>query len=253
MSCFVASSLTKRFRRKVALDALSLELQPGAVTVLLGPNGAGKSTLLRLALGVLRADSGSIRVCGMDPVRRGRAVRQRVGYVPDRPDAYSWMTPLDLFRFLRPQYPTWNQDRAVRTAEAWRVPLRTAFRGPSRGEGMKAMIVAALAPEPELLLLDEPFAGLDPIVREEVLRGVVGELAAEGRTILCATHDLDVAARIADRVAMLVDGRIVKHGSLEEILGEAQEPARAPARMVDVLAQAMGGPPPRLVLSPDGE
>jgi ABC-2 type transport system ATP-binding protein len=198
-------NVTKRFGRRTVLDGLDLEAAPGAVTVLLGRNGAGKSTLLRLLLGVLRADAGSIEVCGLDPVREGRGVRRRVGYVPDKPDVYGWMTARELFAFLRPQYPTWNADHAARTAEALLVPLDTPFGRMSRGEGMKAMLVAALAPEPEVLLLDEPFAGLDPVVREEVLRGIVGEL--EGRTVLCATHDLDVAARIAGRVVVLAGGK----------------------------------------------
>lgn len=203
-----ARNVTKRFRKRTVLLGLDLMAEPGAVTVLLGRNGAGKSTFLRLCLGVLRADAGTIEVCGLDPARRGRAVRRRVGYVPDRPDVYGWMTARDLFRFLRPQYPTWNDDHAARTAAALEVPLATPFGRMSRGEGMKAMLVAALAPQPELLLLDEPFAGLDPVVREEVLRGVVRELKGGGRTVLCATHDLDVAARIADRVVVLSGGRL---------------------------------------------
>ena len=204
----LARHLSKRFRRKTVLDGLDLEAEPGAVTVLLGRNGAGKSTFLRLCLGVLRADAGALSVCGLDPARRPKAVRRAVGYVPDKPDVYGWMTPKDLYRFLKPQYPTWNDLHAAGTAEALGVPLATPFRSLSRGEGMKAMLVAALAHEPELLLLDEPFAGLDPVVREEVLRGVVSELRAGGRTVLCATHDLDVAARIADRVVVLSLGRL---------------------------------------------
>jgi ABC-2 type transport system ATP-binding protein len=101
---------------------------------------------------------------------------------------------------------------------------------------MKAMLVAALAHQPPLLLLDEPFAGLDPVVREEVLRGVIGELRSGEHTVLCATHDLDVAARIADRVAVLHEGRIAAHGTLEEVLDIDEEAARVPERMRVLLA-----------------
>jgi ABC-2 type transport system ATP-binding protein len=188
------------------------------VTALLGENGQGKTTLLKLALGVLAADGGTLSVAGFDPRKQPRPLRERVGYVPSQPDAYGWMTVRDLFRFLRPQYPTWDGAHADELVERLRVPDRTPFRSLSRGEGMKAMLAAALAPRPPLLLLDEPFAGLDPLVREEVLRGVIGELRGGRRTVLVATHDLDVVARIADRVAILAGGRITAHGTLAEIL-----------------------------------
>ena len=184
MTTLRAEGLVKRFGRRRVLDGFEFELEPGAVTVLLGRNGAGKSTFMKLALGVLRPNEGRLTVCGQDPVRQSRAVRRALGYVPDKPDAYGWMTPNDLFRFLNPQYPTWNRDTVARLCDALGVPLRTKFRALSRGEGMKAMLVAGLAHEPELLLLDEPFAGLDPIVREEVLRGVVSELRTGERSVL---------------------------------------------------------------------
>jgi ABC-2 type transport system ATP-binding protein len=229
----VAEGIAKRFGKRVVLDALDFSLAPGQVTVLLGRNGAGKSTLLRLCLGVLRPDAGRIEVCGHVPAKRPRDVRRLLGYVPDKPDVYDWMTPRELLAFLRPQYPTWNPDRAAHLSEQLSVPLDTPFRALSRGEGMKAMLVAALAPDPALLLLDEPFAGLDPVVREEVLRGVI---RAGGQTILCATHDLDVAARIADRVAVLSRGRIAAHGPAEEVVGAG---GGAPEKMREILAEAV--------------
>jgi ABC-2 type transport system ATP-binding protein len=225
--------VSKRFGKRVVLDDFDFSLAPGEVTVLLGRNGAGKSTLLRLCLGVLKPEAGSVEVCGLDPARRARDVRRRVGYVPDKPDVYDWMTPKELMRFLRPQYPTWNADRAARVAEQLSVPLNSPFKALSRGEGMKAMLMAALAPDPALLLLDEPFAGLDPVAREDVLKGVI---RAGEQTILCATHDLDVAARIADRVAVLSKGKIVAHGPAEEVVGAG---GRAPERMKEILEEAV--------------
>jgi len=215
MSDFVPSArgVTKRFGRRAVLDGLDFEPAPGSITVLLGRNGAGKSTLLKLWLGVLRPDAGRVRVGALDPARAVRRVRSAVGYVPDRPDVYPWMTANDLFRFLAPQYPTWNRDAQSRIGEQLGLPLDRPFRSMSRGEGMKAMLVAALAPEPPLLLLDEPFAGLDPVVREEVLKGLLSEFRAGEQTVVVTTHDLDVAARIADRVAVLSSGRIVEQGA----------------------------------------
>ncbi len=232
---FVARGVSKRFGRRRVLDQLDLHVAPGQVTALLGENGAGKSTLLRLALGVLRADAGSLTVAGFDPLKQPRPLRQSVGYVPDKPDSYDWMSVRDLFRFLRPQYPTWDASYADELVANLRIPESTSFKSLSRGEGMKAMLAAALAPRPRLLLLDEPFAGLDPLVREEVLRGVIGELRDGERTVLVATHDLDVVARVADRVAILAGGRIVRHEPLTE--GE-KELADAPTRLRDALALA---------------
>src|SRR5262249_6348272 len=171
--------------------------------------------------------------------------------VPAVPVAYAWMRGGAVFRFLRPQYPTWDCELADRLVAELRVPERARFKSMSRGEGMKAMLAAALAPRPKLLLLDEPFAGLDPLVREEVLRGVIGELRDGERTVLVATHDLDVVARVADHVAILAGGRIVRHGTLAEVRG-TRDRARgdassvlefgdAPTKLRDALATATGG------------
>jgi ABC-2 type transport system ATP-binding protein len=235
-----ARRLSKRFGRKRVLERLDLDVEPGQVTALLGANGAGKSTLFKLALGVLRADEGSIEVAGFDPLKQPRPLRESVGYVPDKPDAYDWMSVRDLFRFLRPQYPTWDASYADSLVASLRIPERTTFKALSRGEGMKAMLAAALAPRPKLLLLDEPFAGLDPLVREEILRGVIAELKDGDRTVLVATHDLDVVARIADRVAILADGAIAKHGTLAEVLdAPAADVGDAPAKLRDALAESV--------------
>ncbi len=227
--------LQLRFGRKRVLDGLDLSVQDGAVTVLLGGNGAGKSTLLRVLLGVLRPRAGTVRLFGLDPLRAHREVLQRIGYVPDVPDCPGWMTTRDLFAFLRPQYPQWNDVLCGELCEQLAVPMRTKFASMSRGQGMKSMLVAALAPEPELLLLDEPFAGLDPLVREQVLQGVLASLKAGERTVLCATHELEIASRIADRVAVLQNGRVVRHGSLAEVLGE-EEPVQVPSGLHKLLA-----------------
>ena len=209
------------------------------MTVLLGGNGAGKSTLLRLLLGVLRPARGRVAVFGQDPLRAHAAVVQRIGYVPDVPDVYPWMTPARLYAFLAPHYPTWNRALCQELAGQLDVPLRTKFKALSRGQGMKAMLVAALASEPELLLLDEPFAGLDPLVREDVLAGIVQALRDGERTVLCATHELEIAARIADRVAVLHDGKIGQHGDLAAVLGQ-DEPTQAPRELHRLLAEACG-------------
>ena len=234
---FRAVGLEKRYRRVRALDGLDLELEPGRVTVLLGENGAGKSTLLRTALGVVKPERGAVVVAGHDPLRRPDEARRRVGYVPDRPDAPPWMTIAELCRFSRAHQPRWCDRTADELIDAFDVPRATRLGAMSKGQGTKAMLVLALAHDPEVLLLDEPFGGLDPLVREDVLRAVIGALRSERRTVLCATHELDVAARIADRVAIVAAGRVLRHGTVGELLGGA-EPADLPRGLHDALAAA---------------
>jgi ABC-2 type transport system ATP-binding protein len=218
----VVRGLEVRFGRHRVLRGLDLSVASGSTTALLGPNGAGKSTLLRACLGVVRPTGGSIRILGLDPACHGTRARRLLGYVPDAPDVWPWMTVSDLFRFLAPHHPTWDPEVAWGTVERLGVPARTPLGRMSRGEGMKAMLAAALAHHPPVLLLDEPFAGLDPLVREEVLRDVVGALGEEGRTVLVATHDLDVAARVADRVAVLAGGEIRREGPVDQVGIEAR-------------------------------
>jgi ABC-2 type transport system ATP-binding protein len=232
---FFAHNVRMTFRKNKVLRGLSLQLNRGETTVLIGENGAGKSTLMQLALGTLKAKSGTIELFGLDPIQEPIPIRQRVGFVPSVPDCYPWMTYRDLCKFLRPMYPTWDNDECERIAERLRVPRTTSVKEMSRGEGMKLMLTVALAPRPELLLLDEPFAGLDPLVREEVLAGVLVEFAERECTVLCATHDLDVAGRIADRIAVLASGVIRGEGSFEELFGEPM-PARIPAKLKELLA-----------------
>jgi ABC-2 type transport system ATP-binding protein len=228
------------YGRRRILDGLSLEVPEGAVTALVGANGAGKTTLLRLCLGALKPAAGEVRVLGLDPIRDARRMRERIGHVPDKPDAYPWMRARDLFRFLAPHYPTWDRRRAEDLLRRLGVPERARFRTMSRGEGMKAMLAAALAHDPDALLLDEPFGGLDPLVREEVLRSVIAAAGERKRTILVSTHDLDVVARVADRVAVLHDGRIAREGPADSFVARDAE-ATTPTALRDVLASVTEG------------
>ena len=216
-----------RFGAREALPGVSFDLAPDTVTVLLGDNGAGKSTLLRCVLGLRRPDGGEVRVLGIDPVREARSARQACGYVPDQADACGWMTARDLFRFLRGQYPEWNAERARDLIERLRAPFDTRFDAMSRGESAKVMLAAALVPSPALLVLDEPFARLAPPVREDVLRTFLEEAPAAGGAALVATHDLDLAARAADRVLVLDGGRIVSDCGPAELAARGLDGLRA--------------------------
>jgi len=227
--------VAKRFGKTRVLEDVSFELPPRGVTVLLGENGQGKSTLLRLLLGLLKTDAGSLRVLGLDPLKQARELRQLVGYVPDAPDNPAWMTPRELYRFLAPQYPRWSQERAEHLSKAWEIPLERTFKQLSRGQAARALLVAALAQSPRLLLLDECFAGLDPLARRDLLSGFLAELAEHEIATLAVTHDLDVAARMAERVLVLSDGKIRKSGTVEEVLKVDEEPARVASQLLGLL------------------
>jgi len=232
--------LSKRFRATRVLEDVAFRLPASGVTVLLGENGQGKSTLLRLLLGLLEADAGTIRVLGIDPLRQAKELRRAVGYVPDRPDHPAWMTPRELYRFLAPQYPDWNPERVERLAADWEIPLERRFQQLSRGQAARAQLVAALGQSPRLLLLDECFAGLDPLARRDLLSGFLAELAERQIATLAVTHDLDLAARMAERVMVLAEGRIRCHGSLEEVLQTEEEPSRVARGLLRVLEEPAG-------------
>ncbi|MBI5364108.1 MAG: ABC transporter ATP-binding protein [Planctomycetes bacterium] len=237
-SIVTLQGLVKRFGGRSVLDGIDLELPAGTTTVLLGANGAGKSTLLRLLLGLERADEGSIRVAGLDPFHAASEVRRRVGYVPDQPDVYDWMSPKELYGFLAPQYPRWSRELEARLITRLEIPHTTRFSALSRGEAAKAMLVAAIAPQPDLYLFDEAFSGLDPLVRDEVLAAFLEEAVLDSRAALVVTHELDVAARIADRVAVLNEGRIAVCASMEELGGGADSGA-LPRKLKELLGDVL--------------
>jgi ABC-2 type transport system ATP-binding protein len=205
------------YGKRLALGGATFSVPRGSTTVLLGPNAAGKTTLLRSIAGLLAPKAGTVRVLGLDPLRDRDRVCERLGLVPDKPDAWGWMRIGDLLDWLAPHHPRWSDAKASRWVETLGVPRDRRFREMSRGEGTKAMLAATLAHEPEVLLLDEPFGGLDPLVHDEVLAGVVRSLAESATTVLVATHDLDVAARIGDRVVVLVDGRVRREADVESL------------------------------------
>jgi ABC-2 type transport system ATP-binding protein len=231
------SGVRAGYGRREVLSGVDLVVPRGEVVVLLGANGEGKTTVLRLCLGVLPVRAGTVRVLGLRPVKDAARLRRRIGFVPATPDAYGWMTACDLLRFVAPHLPTFDRRRADALIERLRVPTATPFRAMSRGEGMKAMLVAALAHDPELLLLDEPFAGLDPLVRDEVLGAVLAAVGEKARSVLVVTHDLDVAARVADRIAVLSGGRIVREGPASDF-ARARDEAPTPAALREALATA---------------
>lgn len=209
--------LTVRFRRNEVIRELSLRFDAGTVTAMLGRNGVGKSTLLRVLVGFLPQTSGDARVFGLDPAKRGPDIRRRLGYVPDTLELPRWMSVDDHLRFLEAFYPTWDRAEERRLLSQLDLDAKAKVKDLSKGQKEKHALVAALAHRPELLLLDEPFSGLDPVVRQEVLTAVLGHLREDGRTIVVVTHSMQDVERLADRIVLLDEGRVRLDGASEDL------------------------------------
>jgi ABC-2 type transport system ATP-binding protein len=197
----------KRFSRQVALDGVTLSGEPGTVVALLGENGAGKSTALRILLGLLEPDGGSSRVLGLDSWAHGEVIRRQVGYVPDRPTLYEWMTVDEIGWFCGGFYDPDYVPTYRRMVSEFGLPLKKKIATMSKGMKAKVSLSLAMAHEPQLLVLDEPTSGLDPIVRREFLESMV-DVAASGRTVLLSSHQISEVERVADVVAILRDGHL---------------------------------------------
>jgi len=204
----------RSFGRTVALAGLDLAVEPGTVMGLIGRNGAGKTTALRLAHGILFPDAGTTRVLGLDPVTEGREVRSRVSLLTEESSLYPWMTVEEILGVGAGLHPHW--DRGLSDELAKRLDLEPAARIStlSRGTRAKVSLVLAVACRPKLLLLDDPTAGLDPLVRREVLEGVLDAVPSEGGAVVYASHLVHDVERVADHVAVLDRGHLRLHGEL---------------------------------------
>ena len=211
------AEVSRRFGRTVALDGVSLEVPRGLVFGLVGENGAGKTTLIKHLLGLLKAQTGSVRVFGLDPVNDPVNVLARVGYLSEDRDLPDWMRISELLRYMRAFYPTWDDDFAEDLRQQFDLDPAARVKTLSQGQRARVGLLVALAYRPELLVLDEPSTGLDPIVRREILAAIIRTIAEEGRTVLFSSHLLDEVERVSDHVALLDRGRLVLSESLETI------------------------------------
>jgi len=209
--------LTRKFDSKLALNNVSLQVPRGRVFGLVGKNGAGKTTLIRHILGLLKAESGTVRVFGFDPVADPAAVLSRIGYLSENRDLPAWMRVDDLLRYTQAFYPKWDLKFAEELRNQFGLDPGARIKNLSRGENAKAGLLIALAYRPDLLLLDEPSSGLDPMVRRDILEAIIRTVADEGRTVFFSTHLLDEVERVADDVAMMFDGQVVLKGPLDEV------------------------------------
>jgi len=211
------SGLTRRFRDQVALDNVKLTVPAGSVFGLVGENGAGKTTLIKHILGSLKAQQGSVRVFGIDPVADPVNVLGRIGYVSEESDLPAWMTVDELMKYMRAFYKSWDESYAESLRRDFDIDRKAIVKNLSKGQRARAGLLTALAYRPELLLLDEPSAGLDPVVRRDILAAVIRTIADEGRTVIFSSHLLTEVERVADYVTMIKRGRIVFSGPLDDI------------------------------------
>jgi ABC-2 type transport system ATP-binding protein len=216
-SVIAISELTRRFGDTTALAAVSLSLPRGAVYGLVGANGAGKTTLIRHVLGLLRAQSGSVRVFGRDPVADPVGVLSRIGYLSEENDLPGWMRVDELLRYSRAFYPAWDDAYAAELQQTFALDSKASIKTLSKGQKARLGLLIALAYRPELLVLDEPSSGLDPIVRRDILGAVIRTIAHEGRTVLFSSHLLQEVEQVADHVTMIHHGTIVLSGPLDAV------------------------------------
>ncbi|GAB3680736.1 ATP-binding cassette domain-containing protein [Saccharopolyspora tripterygii] len=214
-SALTVNGLTKTYRTGRALDDASFSLPQGAIAALVGANGSGKSTLLSLLAGLLEPDAGTVSVFGED---LGEGAHPRVAFLAQRRPLYADMTVRDNLRIVAALNDRWNDDRAREVLDRGRIRLEAKVR--TLSEGQRAMVGAALAlsREPDLLLLDEPLAGLDPLAREDLLRILMADVADRGTTLLMSAHVLSDLEAICDHLVLLEDGCVRLAGEIDYLL-----------------------------------
>ena len=216
-------AVTKSFRRTEVLRGVTLRVERGKTFAFLGRNASGKTTTIRMLLGLLKRDDGSIRVLGLDPQREPLELRRRVGYLAEDQTMYGWMQVGEILRFVAPFYPTWDHDFALRYVRDFELPIGTKIKHLSKGQNVRLGLVLALAHRPELVILDDPALGLDPIMRKQFNRDLITHLQGEGRTVFYSSHLLYEVEPVADEVAILDQGRIVRQAETEVLRRDVKQ------------------------------
>jgi ABC-2 type transport system ATP-binding protein len=210
-------NLSRRFGSTDALNDVSLSIPRGVVFGLVGTNGAGKTTLIKHAMGLMRAQAGSVSVFGLDPVSNPTAVLSRIGYLSELNELPEWMRVDELIHFTRAFYPNWDEKYSQSLRRNFELEPHKTVQALSKGQRARLGLLLALSYRPELLILDEPSSGLDPLVRRDILRAIIKTIAEEGRTVVFSSHLLDEVERVADRVAIITGGRIIHTDDLETL------------------------------------
>ena len=227
--------LSKSFGKARALDGLNMAVPEGSVYALVGVNGAGKTTAIKILMNLLQPTRGAAEVFGRDSKRLRPADFTRIGYVSENQEAPDWMTVEYFMEYLRPFYPGWDDARASELLRQFDLPLDRKLRHLSHGMRMKAMLASSLAYRPALIVLDEPFTGLDPLVRDEVIEGLLA--GAEGATVFISSHDLAEIESFASHIGYLDGGRLLfseemssLNARFREVEVTLEDPAGAPSQ-----------------------
>lgn len=215
--------LTKKFGTIIAVDHINLEVKRGSVYGFLGENGAGKTTTIKMLLGLLRPTEGTVEVFGYNPIRNSIAIKRRVGYVPEDQTMYNWMTVEEICWFTSDFYPTWNKKLSEELLTRFDLPKNRKICELSRGMQAKLMLTLALSHEPELLILDDPTSGLDPIVRREFLESLVDLIQQEGRTVFFSSHIVNELERVADYIGIIHNGKLIISTELEKLKQQTKQ------------------------------
>jgi len=209
--------LTKYYGSTLAVDHLVLKIPQGCICGFVGRNGAGKTTAIKLMLGLLRPTAGSSRLLGCDSAALTPAIRQRIGYVTEGHRLFRWMSIAELEKFQRSFFPKqWDHKFFADMIEYFNLPKKRKIKHLSIGERAQVSLALALAPNPELLIMDDPTLGLDAAIRRQFLEGMIELIMREGRTVLFSSHILGDVERVSDRIVVIDKGVLRANCSLEE-------------------------------------
>lgn len=198
--------LTKQFGENTAVQSLNLAVPAGSIFAFLGPNGAGKTTTIKTLMNIIKPTQGRATVSGIDSQKLGPEEFAQIGYVSENQEMPEWMTVNQFLNYCRKMYSTWDDKFCHNLVEQFNLPLKQKLKSVSRGMKMKAALVSSLAYRPRLLIFDEPFSGLDPLVRDEFVSGILSITEDENWTIFISSHDIDEVERLADWVGIIDKG-----------------------------------------------
>ena len=235
----VLSGLHLNYGAQAVLNGLDWQLLPGQVVGLLGRNGAGKTSLLETLLGLREPQAGTVSLFGQPVAQMDDASRARIGYVPQQSDLFESFTARELLAYFRSFYPRWNEAKVEGLMSRWDIARDKPIAKLSGGQQQRLSIIRALAHEPDLLVLDEPVASLDPAGRRDFLRELVDQVLDRGTTVVFSTHILSDLERVAFNLAFLANGRIALQAPLDELLDEVRA-VSGPTAAVQALVQRAG-------------